>query len=260
VPSYVYRSLSCSEDDDSFRLSESDASESMNILVKIVLYLVLSSFTTARTSNTILSGQAQAPARVDALDSSETTVMSCHVELPERLLIGYANWNQCDETILRAVQQGVNVVIWFSINLAVDDNGLPTITNGPDWSCVANRIKDIRDFGFTDVVHLISIGGWNSPHPDTSHSAEVMFEHWDHWNRHTIARPELGFAGFAGFDWDVEGNDQTLSRFNHFTVSCLDLMGRMSQLARNKGYVVAMAPAGIYLFAYFCNRRCNTKT
>ena len=95
---------------------------------------------------------------------------------PGKLIVGYANWNQCDEKILEAVQAGVNVVIWFSINLVVDkDTGLPTVENGPDYHCVAKMIQRIRGLNLP-TTHLISIGGWNSPHPDTSHSAETVFQ------------------------------------------------------------------------------------
>lgn len=41
--------------------------------------------------------------------------------LPGKLVIGYASWSECDEKIITAVQQGVNVVIWFAINLLADD-------------------------------------------------------------------------------------------------------------------------------------------
>jgi hypothetical protein len=150
-------------------------------------------------------------------------------ELPEKLIVGYANWNECerdrcspsgeawyslpplycafltgDEKIVDAVKQGVNVVMWFSINLAVSPNGKPTITNGPDMDCVADRVKEIAALGLP-TVHLISIGGWNSPHPDTSISAAEAYEYWNYWNRHIAARPEKGFLGFDGFDWDIEG-------------------------------------------------------
>lgn len=94
--------------------------------------------------------------------------------------------------------------MWFSINLAVSPNGKPTITNGPDMDCVADRVKEIATLGLP-TVHLISIGGWNSPHPDTSISAAEAYEYWNYWNRHIAARPEKGFLGFDGFDWDIEG-------------------------------------------------------
>jgi len=107
--------------------------------------------------------------------------------------------------IVEAVKQGVNVVMWFSINLDVSpETGKPIITNGPDWDCVADRVREIAALNLK-TVHIISIGGWNSPHPDTSVSAEDAYENWNHWNRHVIARPEKGFYGFDGFDWDIEG-------------------------------------------------------
>lgn len=168
-------------------------------------------------------------------------------ELPERIIVGYANWNQCDDQIVEAVQNGVNVIIWFSINLAVSDTGETIITNGPDMDCVGEKVKQIRELGL-ETIHLISIGGWNSPHPDTTHSAETWFNYWNHWNRNIAARPDQGFYGFDGFDWDIEGNDTPSSQYNHFTVECLDLIGRMSQLAKGSGeYLVAMAPAESYL-------------
>jgi hypothetical protein len=153
-------------------------------------------------------------------------------KLPEKLIVGYANWNQCDDTIVRAVQQGVNVLIWFSINLAVDSQGNPTITNGPDMNCVAEKIKTIRELGFEDTIHLISIGGWNSPHPDTTNPSIEVYRAWNHWNRVLIANPALDFFGFDGFDWDIEGNDTPSSPYNEFTVGCLDLMGEFSQFAK----------------------------
>lgn len=167
-------------------------------------------------------------------------------QLPDKLIVGYANWNQCDDSIVDAVKQGVNVVIWFSINLGVNDIGESSITNGPNWDCVAEKVEMINDLGL-ETIHLISIGGWNSPHPDTTNSAEDVFISWDRWNRETVARPEKGFFGFHGFDWDIEGNDDPASPYNHFTVECLDLMGRISQLAKQRGYIVAMAPAESYL-------------
>ena len=169
------------------------------------------------------------------------------VQLPETVIVGYANWNECDDKIVEAVRNGVNVVMWFAINLDVDTaTGLPLITNGPDMDCVADVIAQISALNL-DTIHLISIGGWNSPHPSIANSPEDTYTHWDYWNRNIAARPDKGFHGFDGFDWDIEGNDDFDSKFNHFTCACLDLMGRVSQLAKEKGkYFVTMAPAGIF--------------
>jgi len=179
---------------------------------------------------------------------NENFLMDPISPLPERLIVGYANWNQCDESLVKAASEGVNVLIWFSINLSTDlETGLPMITNGPNMDCVAQLVKTMADMRLT-VKHLISIGGWNSPHPDTLNTPEVVYEHWNHWNRVVIARPDIGFNGFDGFDWDIEGNDDPSSIYNTFTVECLDLMGRFSQLAKSQGnYIVAMAPAESYL-------------
>jgi chitinase len=169
------------------------------------------------------------------------------IKLPEKIIVGYANWNQCDETLVRAVEQGVNVLIWFSVNLAVDSTGVPVVAGGPDMNCVATIVHQIREAGL-ETIHLISIGGWNSPHPDTSNSAVDVYNAWNKWNTETIINPDKGFYGFDGFDWDIEGNDTPTSPYNHFTVECLNLMGEMSQLAKKEGhYLVAMAPAESYL-------------
>lgn len=137
--------------------------------------------------------------------------------LPPKTIIGYANWGQCDEKILKAVEEGVNVVIWFSVDLTISSEGKPVVARGPDMDCVARIVASIKAL-FPDVIHLISIGGWNSPHPDTSLPPEVVYESWKDWNCNFAARPLLGFNGFDGIDWDVEGNDTPSSPYNQFSV------------------------------------------
>lgn len=168
-------------------------------------------------------------------------------KLPEKLIVGYANWGQCDQTIVKAVAEGVNVLIWFSINLVKDPiTGGPSIQGGPDMSCVAEIVKEIKE-RHLDCIHLISIGGWNSPHPDTTNTAEDIFANLNYWNRQVISQPDNDFFGFEGFDWDIEGNDNPASPFNTFTIDCLDIMGKISQLAKQHGYIFSMAPAESYL-------------
>ena len=113
-------------------------------------------------------------------------------ELPEKLVVGYANWNQCDPSLIRAVEQGVNVLIWFSINLSTDSvTGNPAVTNGPDLHCVLNIIQQLQSIKLP-TVHLISIGGWNSPHPNTdSNGVEDIYSAWKTWNNNL----------FDGIDW-----------------------------------------------------------
>jgi hypothetical protein len=95
---------------------------------------------------------------------------------------------------------------------------------------------------------LVSIGGWNSPHPDPSFTAQEWMTEFDRWNREVVSRPADSWEGFAGFDWDIEGNDDGAHHGNEFSLEVLDLMGEMSVLAKaTYGYIVAMAPAQSYL-------------
>jgi hypothetical protein len=170
-------------------------------------------------------------------------------ELPEKLIVGYCNWGQADDAVIEAVRDGVNVLIWFSIDLTVDETtGNPSIggRHMPPLHAVATIAQRMREEGL-ECLHLLSIGGWNSPHPTTIHSADEMFHTLDTWNRDQCSRPEQGFDGFDGFDWDVEGNDTPASPHNAFSAACLHLMGRMSVLAKQHGYIMAMAPAESYL-------------
>lgn len=169
--------------------------------------------------------------------------------LPRKLLIGYCNWSQCDDKIVDAVRDGVNVVIWFSVNLGRDAaTGQPAVQGGPDLDCVADVVERIRALDTPEpVIHLMAIGGWNSPHPDTSHSPETVFLELDRWNREVVARPEKGWYGFCGYDFDIEGNDDVENPGNHFSKAVLDMIGRIAQLAKTKGYIVSMAPAESYL-------------
>ena len=173
--------------------------------------------------------------------------------LPEGpILAGYANWGQCDEGLVQAARDGLNVLLWFSINLAIDEaTGEPTITGpaaaGPIfYDCVAGVVAQMEAENLP-LAHLVSIGGWNSPHPADEFGGAEFFAAWKRWNDEEVARPEQGWLGFSGFDWDIEGNDDPESPSNTFTMATLRTMGDMSVLAKQERYVVAMAPAQSYL-------------
>ena len=81
--------------------------------------------------------------------------------LPDKLLIGYASWSECDDKIITAVEDGVNVVMWFAINLLSNSStGEPLITGGPDLECVKNVQQTLKSKNLP-TTHIISIGGWN---------------------------------------------------------------------------------------------------
>ena len=154
------------------------------------------------------------------------------------LIIGYQNWGACNETqTLTAVRAGVNVVIWFATNLAAVD-GDPFVTGGPDYGCVAAVAAAIDAEGL-ETAHLISIGGWDAPHPVTTWDGATWFGVWEAWNA-ALPRP------FDGLDWDLEGNDAPDSASNRFTAACLDLVVAMSDAAKAAGYVVTMVPPQSY--------------
>ena len=87
---------------------------------------------------------------------------------------------------------------------------------------------------------MISVGGWNVAHPDTSYSGAEWYDKFKKWNK-AAAGP--GFEdGFDGIDWDLEGNDAMVSPDNTFTVEQLQLVANFSKLAKKDGYLTSIAP------------------
>ena len=184
--------------------------------------------------------------------------------IPDKIIIGYTT--VCDDTVIKSVVRGVNVVIWTFISIQsstlisteafhsinnlrtsarVDLNSVnfpvPIVTGGPDLVCVKKIKQQLKQLGYNDVLHLVSFGGWNSPHfkLDNQHfTSKQLYHAWKRYNHQNI---------FHGFDWDFEGHDNVQSPINYFTKECLDQMGQMSQMAKNDGYVVTMAPPESYL-------------
>jgi chitinase len=130
-------------------------------------------------------------------------------------------------------------VIWFAINLVSTEEGVPGITGGPDYDCVASVASEIDSMGLK-TTHLISIGGWDAPHPDDSFTGFEYTQAFDEWNS-GLPRP------FDGFDWDLEGNDDPSSINNVFTALTLNQMVDMSISSKELGYIVTMVPAQSYL-------------
>lgn len=167
------------------------------------------------------------------------------VVLPEKIIAGYAGYPRCNEKIIQSAKDGVNVMIWFSIDLLYNyTTGQPFINRGPDPDCVYQTAKTLKELQL-ETIHLISIGGWGAPHPDTTNTPEQIFAEWKRWNNEVIAKSD--FSGYDGIDWDVEGTDNVTSAQNEFKVDTLDLMGRVSQLFKQDGFIVSMAPAESYM-------------
>jgi len=73
-------------------------------------------------------------------------------ELPKKLKIGYASWGECDELIYEAVENGLNVVIWFSLDMSSNANYTkPEFKRGPNFYEVAKMIKRFKDNNYAVV-------------------------------------------------------------------------------------------------------------
>ncbi len=114
----------------------------------------------------------------------------------------------------------------------------------PNLDCVAQTAQSLANEGL-EVTHMVSLGGWAGPHPLPTNDPTEMYQVWKNWNENVVARP--GFEqGFAGIDWDMEGNNTLSSIGNYFTVSCLDAVGKFSQMAKQDGYRVSLVPPQSY--------------
>ena len=168
-------------------------------------------------------------------------------QLPEKIILGYPTNNECDQKVISAVQNGVNVVVWFAVVITYNaTSGLPEIQSGPNYACVGEMVKEIREMGL-QTVHMVSIGGWGVAHPETINTPAQVYKALDDWNMNVVANPAIGFNGFDGFDWDIEGVNDLSSPDNTFTLACLDLMGQVSQMAKQNGYLVSLVPPASYL-------------
>ena len=166
--------------------------------------------------------------------------------LPATVSMAYANWGECDSKVATAAAQGANVLVWFALNLVYDPaiQG-PAIQGGPNLTCVAGVAASLRAKGLP-THHLISVGGWNAPHPSPSvASADKWYAVWDEWNRGAAKAGLPG--GFDGIDWDLEGNDNRSSEWNTFKPDALRLVADISTRAKAAGRLVTIVPPQSYL-------------
>jgi hypothetical protein len=143
--------------------------------------------------------------------------------------------------VVNATRNGVNVLIWFAVDLVADPaTGNPLIRPGQgllhNYSCVAETQALLKRMTLP-TVHMISVGGWNAPHPDTRFTGRQWFAAFDRWN-HGL---------FDGVDWDLEGNDVPDSPWNKFSPATMSLVGEFSQAAKAAGYVMSLVPPQSYL-------------
>ena len=92
-------------------------------------------------------------------------------------------------------------VIWSFIGLGTNDDGSPNVYGGPDPDCVANMSNYLIAQGLVSLphargrggsrthcvpmqptTHMISIGGWDGPHPTYTSNATAAYAAWKTWN------------------------------------------------------------------------------
>ena len=169
-------------------------------------------------------------------------------ELPQKVLIGYTSGHNYTKVKEAIVNDGVNMVIWSFIdivatpttpnNTTVSSNLNGHIRTNLDLQTIASFMHQLDIDGYSNIIHLTSFGGWNGPHLDTTLSAHEWYDVWQNSNASKI---------FHGIDFDLEGNDNLTSTNNVFTIDCLDLMGSISTLMNDNGYIVSIAPPLSYL-------------
>lgn len=141
-----------------------------------------------------------------------------------KLIVLYAPG--CNSTkLIEEVRRGCNVLIWFSVSLK---NG-SFIEGGPNRSCVLEVQREV------DAVHMISIGGWDAPHPEGN--GTEWWSAFEAWNE----------GLYDGIDWDLEGNDDLGSPYNTMSFETLRLVNDMSVAARKAGAIVSIVPPQSYL-------------
>jgi len=160
--------------------------------------------------------------------------------LPNPVIAGYTNWGECGASVTSAVENGVNLVFWFAINL--QPNAPPT--GCLNLTCVAAVAADLRARGFP-TTHMVTVGGWDAPHPANGTGAQFYSE-WKAWNEGAVAAAGLP-GGFDGVDWDLEGNDAPESVWNMLGPPTLDIVGHFSALAKADGYLVTLVPCESYM-------------
>ena len=183
-----------------------------------------------------------------AKNFKECSIPLVNPVLPEKLLIGYTT-NSCSDLtcmskITRAVQDGVNVIIWsFPRFVPSTETNRVVVQGGPDRSNFELYKQELIALGYSDVIHLASFGGWNGPHLPPGYDAQELFDAWIDFNK----SPSTNAYLFDGIDWDLEGEDNVQGSNNLFTLECLEQLGKFSVLAKNHGFLVSMAPAESYL-------------
>lgn len=182
--------------------------------------------------------------------ASLISAVSCRPILPSQVIAGYTD-QASPQKILNAVKGGANVLFWSFMEMEGNEITTKGLLQG---NVTAEKIQPVHaglvDMGRSDVIHMLSIGGWGVEHRWAGSCEEQNCSGADYassfrsWNSNIMQKVD-GFPGFAGIDWDLEGVNKLASPSNVFTSEELQIMHDMSMALRQE-FVVTMVPPQSY--------------
>lgn len=163
-------------------------------------------------------------------------------QLPTNVMAGYTLGASPDQISL-AVEKGMNVLFWSFMQLN-NNQVVPGFTT----EYVSSVVQSLPSG--TDVLHFVSIGGWNFPHNISGTCGNAACSGAEYAKSFRAYNEELkanvpGFAGFAGIDWDYEGMDDLAHPSNEFSLEVYELMLNMTQ-ELNDEFLFSLVPAQSY--------------
>lgn len=158
------------------------------------------------------------------------------------VIAGYTSGATSDQVNL-AVEKGMNVIFWSFIALSANEV-VPEFSN----EYVSGVIRGLPSG--TELLHFISIGGWNREHTISGTCGAVACSGTEYAKSFRAFNEGLkanvsGFPGFAGIDWDYEGANDASSPANVFTLDVYELMLSTSQELKND-FLISMVPPQSY--------------
>eukprot|EP00127_Corallochytrium_limacisporum_P000141 Clim_evm2s6 gene=Clim_evmTU2s6 len=143
-----------------------------------------------------------------------------------------------DEKLLAAMDDGVNVFIWFALwfsdDLKIEFNPDPQFPM--DMACIAQTIDKGKAIN-PDAVHFVSIGGWLAPHPNPDYSGQEWYRAFRDWEKDGFAQAGYPDMRFDGVDWDLEGGN-----YWDLKQATVNLMISFSRIARKDGRLNSIVP------------------
>lgn len=166
--------------------------------------------------------------------------------------------------VTKAIEEGVNVLIWSFISYDVSVNNKLSSNKKEQKYLRMKAGQNINNYklyreqlikmGHASVKHLVSFGGWNGPHLPAGYSGSELYSVFREFNEqeenidNDILVNEFSVKRlWDGIDWDLEGHDDVQHSNNQFSLELLNQIGEFSYLAKQDGLITSIAPPESYL-------------